>query len=263
LADKEFGALGVVRCNTPVVRVSEVTFDMVEGVCDLARGYGYHSVALAFATQFETGLRQLDCIGEWVPDDDAVRGHDPKGNGRAKSKNFIWKHGIVWGHDIDRDLILTKLTSKSKFTKVAKFDLKLCPLVMRELEHVPQDRRIGPFIVQEAGRAAGQPWERTYFSSICKDLLREMAITDPRFIGVANMDCRSGAITEAFDGVDSESAAASNVQKLYGQHATAKQTAHYNRETLDKSRAISMRRIASREASRIAERIANKSENSA
>jgi hypothetical protein len=253
LADKEFGALGLVRCTTPTPRAAEVTFDMVEALCDLARGYGYYSVALAFATQFETGLRQLDVIGEWMPDEDGYvdgGGHNPKGKGRAKAKNYIWRHGIVWGHDIDHDLILTKATSKSKFTKFAKFDLKLCPLVLRELEHVPADRRIGPLIIQEGGRgeAKGQPWAREYFSSVCKDLIREMAITDPRFVNVTNMDMRSGAITEAMDGVDAETAAAANVQKLMGQHATHKQTLHYNRATLEKSRVISLRRIANRQA---------------
>jgi hypothetical protein len=253
LADKEFGALGLVRCTTPTPRAAEVSFDMVEALCDLARGYGYYSVALAFAMQFETGLRQLDVIGEWMPDEDGYvdgGGHDPKGKGRAKAKNYIWRHGIVWGHDIDHDLILTKATSKSKFTKFAKFDLKLCPLVLRELEHVPADRRIGPLIIQEGGRgeAKGQPWSREYFSNVCKNLIREMAVTDPRFANVTNMDMRSGAISEAMDGVDAETAAAANVQKLMGQHASHKQTLHYNRATLEKSRVISLRRIANRQA---------------
>ena len=45
-----------------------------------------------------------------------------------------------------------------------------------------------------------------------------------------------------------ETAAAANVQKLMGQHASHKQTLHYNRATLEKSRVISLRRIANRQA---------------
>lgn len=259
LTDKYYGALSIVRCETPIPRVSEVSYDMVEALCDLARSNGYYSVALAVAVQFETGLRQLDAIGEWEPQGAAMCPNPTLARtGRQRSnkkRDYIWKYGIVWGANIDKDLILTKLTSKSKFKKMAKFNLRKCPMVMKELDFVPFDRRIGPLIIQEGGMTAGMPWSREYFSSVCNKLINELVLTDKRFVGVTNMDMRSAAITEAFDGVDEDSTAAANVQKLYGQHATAKQTAHYNRATLEKSEAMSDRRVATREARRLADGI--------
>jgi hypothetical protein len=88
---------------------------------------------LALALQFGCALRQKDVIGEWV-----------KAHGGEH-----WTSGLLWGEHVKADWTLEKPTSKSNFSEVAEFDLRLFPTVMEELQRVPATSRIGPVILDE------------------------------------------------------------------------------------------------------------------
>ena len=172
-----------------------LSFDQAAALCDLARERGMASLALAQAIQFELALRQKDVIGAWVPQDDASLS-DITDHGRK------WIKGLRW-ETIDANLILRHRTSKKKKMLVA--DLKLAPLVMRELgmlcnsdctltfgEKINRGTfpASGPVVVDIK---TGQPYTANTYRHQWRKLADELGI--PR--GVQNRDSRSGAITEA------------------------------------------------------------------
>ena len=54
-----------------------------------------------------------------------------------------WTSGLLWGEHVKADWRLEKPTSKSNFSEVAEFDLRLLPTVMEELPRTPATSRIG------------------------------------------------------------------------------------------------------------------------
>ena len=127
-------------------RTAVLTREMVEAFCGEARRMGRSSLALATAIQFETGLRQKDVIGEWVP----IEG---RGQGAWRVRQAVGDRPALGRAHFSTDLILTKVTSKSgERQKEVQHDLKLLPLVMAELQFIPPERRIGPVIVSETMR---------------------------------------------------------------------------------------------------------------
>jgi hypothetical protein len=110
--------------------------------CDKVKGaheLGQPELALAQALPFEGTLRQIDVIGEWLPDP-----HQPS--------TRRWANGLLWQHI--RDYVLVKDTTKTG--QETSIDFKLYPLALAELQHVPQDQRVGPVI--KDGRT-GQPFK--------------------------------------------------------------------------------------------------------
>jgi hypothetical protein len=85
--------------------------------------FGWPSISLAQAFQFECTFRQKDVIGEWVP-------LAEPGISEVIDKTEKWIRGIVW-QEIDENLILRHVTSKKQ--KDAEVDLKLAPMVLEEL----------------------------------------------------------------------------------------------------------------------------------
>jgi hypothetical protein len=246
LAGKD-GILAYITFEAVGARTAEVTADMVDAFCAYAHKQEYHALALATAIQFETGLRQADVIGQWMPRAADDRDDEP---GPLCTRTHRWTGGLVWS-DIDSNLVMVKKTSKSGFRKPVVIDWNICPMIRREIAWIPIHRRIGPVVLQEQrGRMRGTPWRRHHFSHAWATLAAELAQTDPRWVGVSNMDMRSGAITEAFEGIDQDGLEAANVQKVLGTHSNAQTTARYNRATLTKSQTISRRRVALRNASK-------------
>src|SRR4051812_13188772 len=73
LEDREcerlFEGLREVRLQSSETRNATVTFEQVRAICATARDhFGWLSIGLAQALQFELGLGQKDVIGEWVPE---------------------------------------------------------------------------------------------------------------------------------------------------------------------------------------------------
>jgi len=156
----------------PRARKQAMTAAHVNAFIPKAHELGYPSVAFAVALQFSCSLRQKDVIGEWLNDQ--------------------WGWGLRWGEHISPDLRLEKPTSKSGGKEVAEFDLRLLPIVMREIERIPSTSRIGVVIVDERTR---KPYRQREFARRFREIARAAGIPDE----IWNMDARAGAITEAYD----------------------------------------------------------------
>lgn len=215
----------------PPQRRSKLTLAHVEAFIPVAIGAGRVSLALGTAIQFETTLRQRDVIGEWEPIEpgDAQSGIVLRGR--------RWVSGLTWA-DVSPDFELYKATTKTG--AVAAHDLRLCPLVMKVMERIPADRRVGPLIVDET---AGRPYAEHAYAREWRAVAELAGL--PR--GVWNMDARAGGISEADD-------AGADLDDIRSQaaHSQASTTARYVRGTIGKSRKVAKLRSAHR-----AERSAN------
>lgn len=130
------------------------------------------------------------------------------------------------------DLVIRKAMTKTG--AFAAHDLKLCPIVLELLKHVPADRRVGPLIINEA---TGKPYAEWVFTRECRKVAQAAGIPAK----VRNMYARAGAITEGDEaGADLDSL------KTVAAHATTSTTARYVRGGLGKSRAVANLRLKHR-----------------
>ena len=130
------------------------------------------------------------------------------------------------------DLVIRKAMTKTG--AFAAHDLKLCPIVLELLKHVPADRRVGPLIINEA---TGKPYAEWVFTRECRKVAQAAGIPAK----VRNMYARAGAITEGDEaGADLDSL------KTVAAHATMSTTARYVRGGLGKSRAVANLRLKHR-----------------
>jgi hypothetical protein len=93
--------------------------------------YGWPSIALAQALQYELLLNQKDVIGEWVPI--AANGTSGIRRERQKGKEKIlekWLPGLCWEY-IDENLVLRYAVRKMR--RPVEFDLRAARMVMEEL----------------------------------------------------------------------------------------------------------------------------------
>lgn len=160
-------------------RIAILTAEHVIAIRAVAHSKGLHSMALAQAIQFDCMLRQKDVIGEWVPNNEP-------GTSDVIAGNDKWLRGIRWS-EIDDNLILRHTTSKKQ--KDIEIDLRLAPMVMEELERIP-NKESGPVIVYEA---SGVPYVTHQFRRLWREIANEAGV--PK--AIKNMDSRAGAITEA------------------------------------------------------------------
>lgn len=160
-------------------RESFMTAEQVVDIRVMAHEFGWHSMALAQALQFELILRQKDVVGEWVP-------LNEPGKSDVEDQGKKWLRGLRWS-EIDENLILRHVTSKR--LKKIEVDLKLAPMVMEELALV-NGRTEGPVIICEV---TGAPYSTAEFRR--KWRLVADAAGVPK--DVKNMDSRAGGITEA------------------------------------------------------------------
>lgn len=184
-------------------RKVSVTAEQADAVRYKARlHFGWYSMALGQAFQFECTLRQKDVIGEWVP-------LSEPGVSSVISGNRKWLRGIDW-REVDDNLILRHITSKKQ--KETEVDLKLAPMVLEELgeliggeplivvdnvtKKVTVNRHLlpasGPIIICDTN---GLPWTDNEWRRKWRKVATAAGI--PK--NVWNMDSRSGAISEAVD----------------------------------------------------------------
>lgn len=158
--------------------------------------FGWPSLSLAQAFQFECTLRQRDVIGEWVP-------LSEPGVSSVISNGKKWLRGITW-QEIDENMILRHVTSKKQ--KETEVDLKLAPMVLEELRELLGGQPVidevtkkpnrhllpasGPIVICEIN---GWPWTAAEYRRKWRKVAKECGIPN----NVWNMDSRSGAISEA------------------------------------------------------------------
>lgn len=209
-----------------------------------AHEFGWGSIAMAQAFQFECTLRQKDVIGEWIPISepgltDVVRG---------KSK---WLRGLRW-EEIDENLVLKHVTSKKQ--KMMTADLKLAEMVLSELQTYCEGQPLvtvnevtkkvtahrsllpasGPIILNEQ---QAWPWTGNEYRRKWRILARACGVAED----VWNMDSRSGAISEAI-------AAGAPIEfvRHAATHSDVSQTADYDRGQAEATAKVMKMRMENR-----------------
>jgi site-specific recombinase XerD len=211
------------RFEQPARRGVAMTREHVETFVRKAVELGRPSLAISTALQFETSLRQRDCIGEWVPL-----------NGKVPMSNFVigkaeWANGLTWAN-IDDQWRLSNRTTKTG--QVVSHDLTLCPLALKLLQQVPEAERIGPIVIDER---AGRPYANNAFQEQWRKIANLAGIPKE----IRNMDARAGAASEA----DEAGATLDDVRSTMG-HSDAKTTLRYIRNSgLEQSRRVATARL--------------------
>jgi hypothetical protein len=222
-----------------------VSFEQAAAVIRKAHDhFGWHSIALGQAFQFECTFRQKDVIGEIVP-------LSEPGVSAVTLRNQKWLRGIVW-QEIDENLILRHVTSKKQ--KPAEVDLRLAPLVLAELQlltgsdplimvneitkRVTVNRHLlpasGPVVICDTN---GLPWTGNEYRRKWRKVARACGIPD----NVWNMDSRSGAISEAI-----QAGAPIEFVRHAATHSDVSQTADYDRGQAEATAKVMRLRIESR-----------------
>jgi hypothetical protein len=120
-----FDSLRNLQLEMSPLRKVELTADHARAICRTAREhFGWHSIALAQALQFELLLGQKDVIGEWVPVDEP-------GESDVVRPGQKWLRGLRWSN-IDKNLILRHGVSSSG--RRIEVDLRTAPMVLEELK---------------------------------------------------------------------------------------------------------------------------------
>jgi hypothetical protein len=182
--------------------------------------------------QFETALRQWDVIGQWYPLDYPIVSDVHRGGEK-------WA-GLDWRH-IDDRLILRMTASKTLTTTAEDYvvDLKLCPMVLEELERLPVRGRSGPVIIDEA---TGQPYDPRVFEDWWRRRIRKDAKLPS---GLWARDLRASAVTEGRQG----GATTDDAGKVAA-HSSSRTTAEvYDRAKLAAHRRFAAARMTARNGS--------------
>jgi hypothetical protein len=120
-----FAALSKLRLESPSPRSVQMTLEQARAICDTARShFGWYSIALAQALQYELPLSQKDVIGEWVPVGEP-------GDSNVVWDNKKWLRGLQWS-SIDENLTLRHAVGSSG--RKITVDLRTAPMVLRELD---------------------------------------------------------------------------------------------------------------------------------
>lgn len=218
------GILSKMRFAGPPRRRIKLELQHVEAFIPKALEMDRLSLALGTALQFETIMRQKDVIGEWEPIRDGNRAGIVLNDHR-------WVNGLTWA-DIPASMVITKDTTKTGASVVA--DLSLCPLALELLAMVPNDRRLGPLIIDEK---SGRPYAEDAYAREWRIVARAAGVPDE----VWNMDARAGAISEA----DEALAPLDEIRSTAG-HSQASTTVRYIRGSAGKARHVAELRLQHR-----------------
>lgn len=198
--------ISLIKFATPDHRRVKMEYAHAKAICEKALELGRPSIALTQAIQWDTALRRIHIIGEWLP----VQDGDTGGIIRGKTK---WR-GLT-AADISAERVLTvRVTSKGK--AATRHDLNACPLVLEVLKAAKLPN-LGPLIVSEE---TGIPYRENYYAQDWREIA--MAAGVPQ--NVWSTDARAGAISEAEEATGDLDAA----RKMAG-HTTSKTTLIYVR----------------------------------
>jgi hypothetical protein len=165
LEDREcnrlFEAVGKLRLENSPPRTVQMTAEHANAIRRTAREhFGWYSIALAQALQFELLLSQKDVIGEWVPVTEPGKSDviwaerrllrqkdvvgewipvdEPGEAGVWAERKQKWLRGLRWSN-IDKNLILRHAAGSSGRT--IEVDLRTAPMVLEELKIQVADLR--------------------------------------------------------------------------------------------------------------------------
>lgn len=173
--------LRAVSVEVPAPSESRMTYECAKAIVETAIQQDKLSIALGQAIQFESGLRQIDVIGEWEP----IR-PDVEVTSRFVMNNRQWVNGLMW-EKMDH-LVVTKKMTKTKAP--ISHDLKYFPLVMRVLKLIAPEKRVfGPVIIDERTK---RPYAEHAYRQQWKLIARAAGVPED----VKNMTSRAGAISE-------------------------------------------------------------------
>lgn len=207
--------LSLMEFATPAPRRVKMEYRHALAICARAIRAGRPSIALTQALQWDTALRRIHIIGEWLP----LEAGDAGGIVRGNTK---WRGLTV--ADISADQVLTvPITARHK--AATEHDLQKCPLVQMVLKRITLPV-VGPLIVSET---TGLPYRENYFATDWREIATAAKVPE----SIWSMDTRAGAISEAEIATDLESA-----RKMAG-HTTSKTTQGYVRNgDLDNNRKV-------------------------
>lgn len=171
--------LSLMEFEAPAPRKMKLEYSHAQAIIAKAIEMGRPSIALTQAIQFETALRRIDIIGQWVP----VQSKDEGGIVRGQTR---WVGPTI--AVVDGEMIM-RIAATSKTKSEAAFDLKACPLVMQVIEAHPLPK-LGPLIVSER---TGLPYRENYYATEWREVARAAGVPD----SIWSMDSRAGAISEA------------------------------------------------------------------
>lgn len=198
--------LSLIRFKLPDPRTIKLEYEHALAICDKAIELKFPSIALTQAIQWDTALRRIHIIGEWLP----VEEGDEGGIVRGKTK---WQGPTA--ADVSSDMVFQPpYTSARK--RATRHDLSACPLVMHVLKKAKLPR-MGPLIVSED---SGLPWRENYYVRQWRAIATAAEVPTE----VWSMDTRAGAISEAEEATGSLDSA----RKLAG-HTDVKTTMGYVR----------------------------------
>lgn len=222
------GVLSKMRFQGAKPRTVSVTAEHAIAIRTLAREhFGWYSLALGQAIQFDCTLRQKDVVGELVP-------LSEPGVSAVLMLGKKWLRGITW-QEIDENLILRHVTSKKE--KPVQIDLKLAEMVLEEFQILIGDAPLivvdettkkvtvnrhllpasGPLIINDV---TGLPWTANEYRRKWRLVATKAGV--PK--NVWNMDSRSGAISEAI-----QAGAPIEFVRHAATHSDVSQTADYDR----------------------------------
>jgi hypothetical protein len=211
--------LSLMRFEAPKPRTVQMPFEYAEAIINKAIDMNLLSIALTQAIQFETALRRIDIIVEWVTDN-GNEGGITQGN-----KRWIGPDRSM----IDWNLIFTTTTSKTGVD--AQYDLSASELTKKviDLGALPD---LGPLIVAEHSR---KPYLTRQYSRKFREVAKAAGVPNE----IWSMDSRAGAISETDISTDGDVIKA----QRFATHSNPKTTQKYIRnKTVDMNREIAISR---------------------
>jgi hypothetical protein len=132
--------------------------------------FGWHTIALAQALQFELLLSQKDVIGEWVPVSEP-------GDSDIVWREQKWLRGLRWSN-IDKNLILHHAVGSSG--RPIEVDLRTAPMVLEELRAHSKVMRPGikgsdPLVLCET---TALPWSTAEFRRKWRLVAKKAGVPD-------------------------------------------------------------------------------------
>lgn len=219
--------LSLIRFSAPGRRTVKMEYEHALAICEKALEKKRPSIALTQALQWDTALRRIHVIGEWLP----IEEGDTGGIIRGRTK---WRGPTA--ADVSADLVFTvPFTSRNK--RATRHDLSKCPLVQWVLQKVALPK-VGPLIVSEV---TNLPYRENYYATDWREIAVAAGVPE----SVWSMDARAGAISEA------EEVAGLDAARKMAAHSNAKTTLGYVRnDDLDNNRKVADARATLRPVKR-------------